>query len=98
MDRTGQLAMLRETVEIGGLDARKIVLPQDDQLIIGAMRFHYLDCGGDGHPIVFLHGGGLNAHTWDVVALMLHERYRCVALDQRGHGDSDWLPQSDYGG
>lgn len=97
MDRTGQLEMLRETIEIAGLDAHKIDLPQDHQLIIGAMRFHYLDWGGNGHPIVFLHGGGLNAHTWDVVALMLRERYRCIALDQRGHGDSEWSPAIDYG-
>jgi esterase len=97
MDKAGQHAMFREAVEIAGLDARKIDLPQDYQLIIGAMRFHYLDWGGNGHPIVFLHGGGLNAHTWDVVALMLRERYRCIALDQRGHGDSEWSPAIDYG-
>ena len=97
MDMAGQFAMLRQAVEIAGLDARKIVLPQDHQVIIGAMRFHHLDWGGNGHPIVFLHGGGLNAHTWDVVALMLHERYRCIALDQRGHGDSEWSPAIDYG-
>jgi esterase len=97
MDRAEQLEMLRIAVEIAGLDARKIDLPQDHQLIIGSMRFHYLDWGGDGHPIVFLHGGGLNAHTWDVVALMLRERYRCIALDQRGHGDSEWSPAIDYG-
>jgi len=89
--------MLREAVEIAGLNARKIDLPQDHQLIIGTMRFHYLDWGGNGHPIVFLHGGGLNAHTWDVVALMLRDRYRCIALDQRGHGDSEWSPAIDYG-
>ena len=97
MDRAGQLEMLRAAVEIAGLNARKIDLPQDHQLIIGAMRFHYLDWGGNGHPIVFLHGGGLNAHTWDVVALMLRDRYRCIALDQRGHGDSEWSPAIDYG-
>lgn len=97
MDRTGQLEMLRETIEIAGLDVRRIDLPQDHQLIIGTMRFHYLDWGGNGHPIVFLHGGGLNAHTWDVVALTLRERYRCIALDQRGHGDSEWSPAIDYG-
>ncbi len=27
---------------------------------------------------------------------MLRGRYRCVALDQRGHGDSEWSPGSDY--
>jgi pimeloyl-ACP methyl ester carboxylesterase len=97
MDRAGQIEMLREAVEIAGLDARTIDLPQDRQLIIGTLRFHYLDWGGDGHPIVFLHGGGLNAHTWDIVALMLRDRYHCIALDQRGHGDSEWSPAIDYG-
>jgi hypothetical protein len=53
MDRAEQLEMLRSAVEIAGLDARQIDLPQDHQMIIGAMRFHYLDWGGDGHPIVF---------------------------------------------
>ena len=97
MDRAGQIEMLTRAVEIAGLDAREIDLPQDHQVIVGAMRFHYLDWGGHGHPILFLHGGGLNAHTWDVVALMLRGRYRCIALDQRGHGDSEWSPAIDYG-
>src|SRR5215469_2455358 len=97
MDNAGQIEMLRKAVEIAGLDPREITLPQDHQIIIGAARFHYLDWGGNGHPILFLHGGGLNAHTWDVVALMLRDRHRCVALDQRGHGDSEWSPGSDYG-
>lgn len=97
MDKAGQIEMLRKAVEIAGLQARAIVLPEDRQTIVGAMRFHYLDWGGDGHPILFLHGGGLNAHTWDVVCLMLRDRYRCVALDQRGHGDSEWSPANDYG-
>ena len=65
-------------------------------MIIGAMRMHYLDWGGSGTPIVFLHGGGLTAHTWDCVATMLRDRFRCVALDQRGHGDSEWSPVVDY--
>jgi pimeloyl-ACP methyl ester carboxylesterase len=97
MDNAGQIEMLRKAIEIASLDASEIVLPQDHQIIIGAARFHYLDWGGNGHPILFLHGGGLNAHTWDVVALMLRNRYRCIALDQRGHGDSEWSPSIDYG-
>ncbi|MGO9451850.1 MAG: alpha/beta fold hydrolase [Candidatus Binataceae bacterium] len=97
MDRTEQIGMLRRAVEIAGLDAGGIDLPRDYQVIVGAMRFHYLDWGGSGRPLLFLHGGGLNAHTWDVVALMLRNRYRCIALDQRGHGDSEWSPAIDYG-
>ena len=97
MDATDEIRMLGYAVKVAGLEAPDVVLPQSHHAIVGAMRFHYLDWGGNGHPLVFLHGGGLNAHTWDVVALMLHERLRCIALDQRGHGDSEWSPTRDYG-
>jgi pimeloyl-ACP methyl ester carboxylesterase len=60
------------------------------------LRLRCLDWGGSGSPIVFLHGGGLNAHTWDVVCDVLHDRYRCIALDLRGHGDSDWSEEGWY--
>ena len=97
MNPTEEIGMLGYAIKVAGLEAPDLVLPQSHHLIVGAMRFHYLDWGGNGHPILFLHGGGLNAHTWDVVALMLHERFRCIALDQRGHGDSEWSPARDYG-
>ncbi len=42
---------------------------------------------GDGDPeIVFLHGGGQNAHTWDTVALALNRPM--LAIDLPGHGHS----------
>jgi esterase len=97
MDTAWEIEQLRAVTEIAGLKPSKIVMPEDHHTIVGAMRFHYLDWGGNGHPLLFLHGGGINAHTWDVVCLMLRERYRCVALDQRGHGDSEWSPAIDYG-
>lgn len=97
MDRTEELEMLRTAVEIAGLKPSNLTLPRDNQMIVGTTRFHYLDWDGGGQPILFLHGGGLNAHTWDVVCTMLKDRYRCIALDQRGHGDSEWSPVVDYG-
>jgi len=96
MDRTEQLQIFRTALEIANLRPAAINLPEDHQVIIGSMRFHYLDWGGDGPPLLFLHGGGLNAHTWDVVCVMLRDRYHCIALDQRGHGDSEWSPVVDY--
>jgi esterase len=95
-ERADELAMFGTALEIADLHPNEISLPEDHQLIVGAMRFHYLDWGGSGTPILFLHGGGLNAHTWDCVAVMLREGYRCIALDQRGHGDSEWSPVLDY--
>jgi pimeloyl-ACP methyl ester carboxylesterase len=61
------------------------------------MRFHYLDWGTRGlPPMLFLHGGGLNVHTWDLVCASLKPERHCLALDQRGHGDSEWSPVMDY--
>ncbi len=60
---------------------------------IGGLKFHYTDWGGDGPPLVMLHGLTGHARTWDHTAAALSERYRVLALDQRGHGDSDWAPQ-----
>jgi esterase len=96
MDRTEQLQMFRTALEIANLKPSAVTLPEDHQVIIGSMRFHYVDWGGGGPPLLFLHGGGLNAHTWDVICVMLRDRYRCIALDQRGHGDSEWSPVVDY--
>lgn len=75
----------------------EVVLPEGREVHVGRMRLHYLDWG-NGHlpPILFLHGGALTAHTWDLVSLALRDEYHCIALDQRGHGDSDWAPDADY--
>src|SRR5271170_90980 len=96
MEKTEELAMFLAALEIAGLRPVRTDLPGDRQVIVGNTRFHYLDWGGSGTPILFLHGGGINAHTWDCVASMLRDRFRCVALDQRGHGDSEWSPVVDY--
>jgi esterase len=71
------------------------------------VRLHYLDWGrapqgevrgGARTPTtaLFLHGGGLNAHTWRRTIAELVPGLRCVALDLRGHGDSSWHPDGDY--
>ena len=66
--------------------------PPRDLTFIGAdgVRLHALDWGGAGPPVLFLHGGRLTARTWDYVCLGLRSQVRAVALDMRGHGDSDW--------
>jgi esterase len=100
MDTAEEVEQLRLAAEISGLKPSQVVLPESGELIADHFRLHYLDWGAPGpnaRDILFLHGGGLNAHTWDVVCLMLRDRWRCVALDQRGHGDSEWSPGSDYG-
>jgi esterase len=85
-------------VQVSGVEVAEVVLPADHDMLVGRMRLHYLDWGGPANPaIVFLHGGGLTAHTWDVVCVALRTRFHCLALDLRGHGESEWSPNMDYG-
>jgi pimeloyl-ACP methyl ester carboxylesterase len=46
----------------------------------------------DGHPVLLLHGGGQTRHAWGGARKELGRRgYRAVAVDLRGHGESDWV-------
>jgi pimeloyl-ACP methyl ester carboxylesterase len=44
--------------------------------------------------VIFLHGGGQNAHTWDTVIVGLSEP--ALAVDLPGHGHSGWREDGDY--
>lgn len=47
---------------------------------------------GQGKPVVFVSGAWLASSSWEFQMLPLSERgLRCVALDRRGHGRSDWV-------
>jgi pimeloyl-ACP methyl ester carboxylesterase len=61
------------------------------------LRLRYVEWGAPSAPtIVALHGLRSFAYTWEPVALPLADRFRIVALDQRGRGQSDWDPQQRY--
>ncbi|WP_437066489.1 alpha/beta fold hydrolase [Streptomyces sp. enrichment culture] len=51
------------------------------------------DWGGTGPSVLLLHGLAGHAGEWDAVARRLSPRFRVVALDQRGHGASERLPE-----
>lgn len=62
---------------------------QDRFVNVNGLRFHYLDWGTEGKPpFIMLHGGSAYAHWWDFVAPAFVDDFHVVALDQRGHGDS----------
>jgi pimeloyl-ACP methyl ester carboxylesterase len=70
---------------------------RDQTIDLHGSKYHYTEHGDPGAPaIVMLHGVTGHARTWDDVAAALASRYRVIALDQRGHGDSDPPPDADY--
>lgn len=84
---------LAAAAEAAAIAPPEIAVPEESEVTLGGLRFHYLDWGNAELPtVVLLHGGSQTAHTWDLAALLLRERYHLVALDQRGHGDSEWTP------
>jgi pimeloyl-ACP methyl ester carboxylesterase len=66
---------------------------------LAGRRFHYLDHGAPAAPaVLLLHGFNQTSHSWDDLAPRLAaDGLRAVALDQRGHGDSDPARDGDYG-
>jgi pimeloyl-ACP methyl ester carboxylesterase len=54
--------------------------------------------GDAGQPVLLLHGGGQTRHAWGRTAAHLARGGAVAyALDQRGHGDSEWVPDGHYG-
>ena len=72
--------------------------PRDHSLTLRGIRFHYVEWGvAAGRPLVLLHGITGHARTWDHLAASFGPGWRVLALDQRGHGDSEPAPDRDYG-
>ena len=71
--------------------------PRDRFVTVHGLRLRYRDWGGDGRPLLALHGAAAHAHWWDPVAPHLARRLRVLALDWRGHGRSAWPRPPAYG-
>ncbi len=68
---------------------------RDETVILDGLRFHYRDWGDpNAPPLVLLHAYLQHARTWDTVARGLADRFRVLALDHRGFGESEWA--ADY--
>ena len=71
----------------------------DRFLTPNGVKLHFQDWSAPpGAPtLLMVHGITMQSHAFDPVAALLKERYRCVALDLRGHGDSARAEPPDYG-
>lgn len=55
------------------------------------------DAASEAPSVLMLHGGGQNRHSWKKTGEILAEAgFHVVAVDSRGHGDSDRSPDADY--
>lgn len=89
-------SLLTSATELG-IPHDKAVQYRSRNIVLRRLRFHFLEWGAaDAPPILLLHGGHQSAHSWDLVSLCLARRYRVLALDQRGHGDSEWARDAEY--
>ncbi len=65
---------------------------------VRGLRLHLLESGAPGRrALCFLHGGAAHAHWFDLVTPAFADRFHVVAVDQRGHGESDWPQPPAYG-
>ncbi|WP_310568673.1 alpha/beta fold hydrolase [Gemmatimonas sp.] len=58
-------------------------------LTINGVRLWVEDTGGNGPPVLFSHGLLWSTRMWDAQVTALRSRYRCIAWDHRGQGQSD---------
>jgi pimeloyl-ACP methyl ester carboxylesterase len=97
MTQTEEFRLLRASAADLGISHAPDTQYRSRNIVLRQMRFHFLEWGApDAPPIVLLHGGHQSAHSWDLVSLHLAQRFRVLALDQRGHGDSEWARDVSY--
>ncbi len=71
----------------------------DELIELRGLRFFYRDWPSskpNAPTLVLLHGYTGHARSWDHFAAAMTDRYRVLALDQRGHGQTDWAPPDRY--
>src|SRR5205085_7570434 len=73
--------------------------PASHSFVSQRLRLRYADWGNaEAPPLILLHGGRDHSRSWDWTAQELRRDWHVIAPDLRGHGDSDWSPDGDYGG
>ncbi|MBV5246278.1 alpha/beta hydrolase [Mycolicibacterium sp. PAM1] len=85
-----EFIFLQENARQAGVSGPLPTVARLDAGPVSGLKF-----GDDDPQVVFLHGGGQNAHTWDTVILGLGAP--ALALDLPGHGRSAWCEDGDYG-
>lgn len=94
-----EFSYLRAQADDAGVElplphAERVSLTLPDGRTLSALRFAPADAPATAPVVTFLHGAGLNAHTWDTTILALG--LPALAIDLPGHGDSSWRDDAAY--
>src|SRR5437868_6315120 len=66
----------------------------DQFITLNGLRFHYLEWPHAGaQTMLLVHGFAGHALSWDVFAEAMAAHYRVLAIDQRGHGETEWADE-----
>lgn len=72
--------------------------PTSHSFVSQRLKLRYVDWGNpSAPPLILLHGGRDHSRSWDWAAEALRAKWHVIAPDLRGHGDSEWSPDGDYG-
>ena len=98
-DPIDEFSFLPEQAAEAGIDTplprgERLSLPLADGRTLSALRYAPADAADAAPVVTFLHGAGLNAHTWDTTILALG--LPALAIDLPGHGDSSWRDDLAY--
>ena len=98
-DPIDEFSFLPEQAAEAGIDrpiphGERVTLTLPDGRALSALRFAPADAPDAAPAVTFLHGAGLNAHTWDTTVLALG--LPALAIDLPGHGDSSWRDDAAY--
>lgn len=75
-----------------------VLQPASRFLTVNGLRLNYLEWGdAAAPPIVCVHGYTSSAQAFNALARRLQDRFRILAPDVRGHGESGWSPAGAYG-
>ncbi len=95
IDATDEFALLADEAAEFGITVAEQPAVRRTEVQTGDGTTLSVLCWGERDPqVVFLHGGGLNAHTWDATILALG--VPALAIDLPGHGRSSWNDAGDY--
>lgn len=71
--------------------------PSSHSFVSQRLRLHYVDWGNPGAPpLLLVHGGRDHCRSWDWTAEALRQDWHVIAMDLRGHGDSEWVNDGNY--